>query len=424
MCMKKTAERASIISNDQMLLTWQGSEHDMNIDGGYSNSAETVKTVFCDCGRPCEMNIPFKVKGSSIFSTRCNDCSKRIEDTEFIYHCPKGTNSKKHTNGFDLCSDCGEKRFVNKNNKIETTDKRIIDQDVEAIELKDDTKENIDDQVETTAEKEKSKRKRKKRKTRTNGKQVLLYSRLNDMADYGLKKQQNKLKSIIDEWENDRDWRKMINFEMHQAIPSSALRQDNGEYLSFPNTLGFDVKKLESLKMKDFYNVRVYLPRLIIVGKALDDKYHETMSDILKDDKNCEYMRGSLKRIERCQAKSESEFSLSENWFCSLFFLLIVVVCLVVMYWNSYSTQPFPQSAHLLDIVRCMVIYEKPKDLLAGIQTVMDKVKSDQTPLKRVLRVKNLYALIVFFLFVVYILARKKMFCLFFCCFFVLWWQF
>ena len=93
------------------------------------------------------------------------------------------------------------------------------------------------------------------------------------------------------------------------ANGGSNLRQDNEKHLLFANKLGFDVKRLDKLKLKDFYDSKVYLPNLIIVAKSLDDEFHKTMKDIFKKDFKIDYQRGPLKRIERCAAKVFALFS-------------------------------------------------------------------------------------------------------------------
>ena len=187
-----------------------------------------------------------------------------------------------------------------------------------------------------------------------------------NMANKKLEQHTEKLKKKIDGMSKNVSWIKMIKYE--QAIGDRVqqsgvlnLRQDCKDYVTYPNKLGnrFDVKKLQELKLTDFYDSRVYLSNLMLVANAVNEKFHDVLkNDILKKDFACDYQQGPIKRIERCQAKAETD----------------------------YSLKPYPNSAQLLDIVRCMLVYQRPEDLMSGIETVIERVKKGDTPLKRVLR--------------------------------------
>ena len=198
---------------------------------------------------------------------------------------------------------------------------------------------------------------------------IILFENLASMADKKLEHHTEKLKRKIDKLSKNTAWNEMIKYEqaMGDRVQQSGtinLRQDNGDYVTYPNKLGFDVKKLDELKLKDFYDSRVYLSNLMLVANAVNDKFHDTLkNDILKKDFSVDYQRGPLKKIERCQSKAETD----------------------------YSLKPYPNSAQLLDIVRCMLVYQRPEDLMAGIKVVVDRVKKGDTCLKRVLRVKNMF---------------------------------
>ena len=199
--------------------------------------------------------------------------------------------------------------------------------------------------------------------------QIILFENLAGMADKKLEHHTEKLKRKIDKLSKNVAWIEMTKYEQPiadrvQQRGTINLRQDNGDYVTYPNKLGFDVKKLDELKLKDFYDSRVYLSNLMLVANAVNDKFHDTLkNDILKKDFSVDYQRGPLKRIERCQAKAETD----------------------------YALKPYPNSAQLLDIVRCMLVYQRPEDLMAGVKVVVDRVKNGDTCLKRVLRVKNMF---------------------------------
>ena len=51
----------------------------------------------------------------------------------------------------------------------------------------------------------------------------------------------------------------------------------------------------------------------------------------------------------------------------------------------------FTFTACILDIIRCTCVYKTPQDLISGVERVIDQIKKGDTPLKRVLRIKNLF---------------------------------
>ena len=193
----------------------------------------------------------------------------------------------------------------------------------------------------------------------------VLYARLVALANKELIKQTKKLKQDIDNVQQSaeaKDWSRMTTFGMNERPLN--LRQDNEERLTFPNQLGFDVKMLEKLGLKDFYDSKIYLSNLMVVANMLNSEFHRMMKeDVLKPDKRVIYRAGPVKKIERCQQKAETD----------------------------YALKPYPPSAQLLDIVRCSLVYQNPSDLMNGINIVMERCKKGDTHLKAVLRKKNMF---------------------------------
>ena len=58
---------------------------------------------------------------------------------------------------------------------------------------------------------------------------------------------------------------------------------------------------------------------------------------------------------------------------------------------TDYASRPYPQSACILDIVRCACVYNTCEDLINGVTRVINRIKKGDTPLKRVLRIKNMF---------------------------------
>ena len=243
-------------------------------------SAKQQFEVICNCGMSMELR-----RGGYI---KCNDCKENdIGGTSFLYQCPKGVNSELHRNGFKICYECGEKRWKKLKAKREN-------------EAKDnESKEDSDDE-------------------NSNGNNGgTLFNNLYEMADGRLVEQKRFLKSKIDEIAADPSWKFMIKYEQAKADrivkkegEKLLLRQDDEEHLTFPNKLGFDLKKIEELKLKDFYDSKVYLSNLMVVAKALNNEFHETMKDVIfRNDFKVDYNRGPIKQMRRCQAKAESDYA-------------------------------------------------------------------------------------------------------------------
>ena len=259
------------------------------------------------------IEVPYLSKRENI---RCKDCSNSINNLEYTYYCPNGK-TRKHPNGLDLCSECGSKR--NEKRKENLKEKNETNGSVKTVStLVNNNSNNINNNLLGFGMKGK----------------ILLYENLVKMAGKGIMKQKMKLKQIIDGYNGNNSWQGMIKYsqnkeDMLDKRGNVNLRQDSKKYLTFPNELGFDVKKLENLSMKDFYDSRVYLSNLMLVARSLDDKFHDIMKkDILKKDFNCVYHRGPLKRIQRCQEKAEVD----------------------------YADKPYPNSAQLLGMFAIYIV--------------------------------------------------------------------
>ena len=102
-------------------------------------------------------------------------------------------------------------------------------------------------------------------------------------------------------------------------------------------------------------------------------------------DLSVSYQSGPLKRIERCVAKAETD----------------------------YSDAKYPTSAKILDIIRCACVYDNCDDLVAGMRRVANRIEKQDTELKKV-------CLLVCVFFCLFILARKNQNCVFvLCCFWI-----
>ena len=72
-------------------------------------------------------------------------------------------------------------------------------------------------------------------------------------------------------------------------------------------------------------------------------------------DLSVSYQSGPLKRLERCVAKAETD----------------------------YSDAKYPTSAKILDIIRCACVYDNCDDLVAGMRNVAKRIGKQDTELKK-----------------------------------------
>ena len=309
--------------------------------------------INCDCSAILKLYTPLKVY-STKSHTQCRDCGAYMSPTMYLLHCPNGK-TEQHPKGFDLCQNCGEARWEKqKLAKEKLQQEQKASQALQAHQGKQIAMPQST-MIETAESKEAND---------IDAEKGILYNNLYSMVSEKLVQEKLKLKETVDKLSDDPWWKKMISFKQYRDERGSVnLRQDSSEYLTFPNKLGISVRKLETLKMKDFYDSKIYLPNLMIVAKSLDSKFHNVMKNVIfQKDFNVEYVRGPLKTIERAQAKAESD----------------------------YSARAFPNSACLVDIVRCQCVYENPSDLCEALDATMARIEKGDTVIKRVLRVKNL----------------------------------
>ena len=244
-----------------------------------NNNKNNIKShikMNCDCGHLMDINSTLTMAQHSVECSKC----KNIINNDFVYYCPK-KKIKKHPNGFYLCHKCGANRVRHDPNG----------------------KGNLDHQDQQN---------RDNYASYLNTDECVLYEHLTGIADDGLLKHKHKLKEKIDSISNQKFWKMMTRYQQSkkeriQKMGAIELRQDCGDYLTFPNKIGMDIKKLEKLNLKEFYCTTIYLGNLMMVANAMNDKFHDVMqNDIYKQDLEIEYVAGPVKRIERCLAKAET----------------------------------------------------------------------------------------------------------------------
>ena len=245
--------------------------------------------------------LTWKIMLFSFVFLNIDYCRCEISSFQFMYHCFK-VDSKYHEFGYDLCVKCGDKKKKHVHMDNYNNDKTGV-------------------------------------KKHNNQFQQVLFRKLKTMAKANFEQLRDKLRKKLDAMTPKPSFKQMIKFEQSKKDKEEQfgsqdvnLRQDNPDYLEFPNTLEEKkLKTLEKFELTDFYDSTVYLADLLVVSHAINEKFHKAMqTEILAKDFNVQYQRGPIKGVGRCRNKVEIE----------------------------YTGKPYPYSSQILDFVRCSCVYD------------------------------------------------------------------
>ena len=137
-------------------------------------------------------------------------------------------------------------------------------------------------------------------------------------------------------------WTRLISYDVDTRYKEIGVRQDvvpgglKSEYTAHQLTQHVPISA--TFNPLTHYDLSQYLTKLLLICHELNDQFHFDMEQIFEVDKDtkenrqlrCVYMRGPVKRLERCYAKCQAD----------------------------YRDCAFPTAAHVLDIVRCSLIFE------------------------------------------------------------------
>eukprot|EP01083_Nonionella_stella_P099629 280124_1 len=169
-----------------------------------------------------------------------------------------------------------------------------------------------------------------------------------------------------EEQDNAKNWNYVVNYSKDfTAQIDTRLRQD---------TIEFGVKARYSKKdiiqnMSDaasfnaikFYDLEIYLNELMLRCGMMNDQFQNDVSSIFQKEPGVSFRPGPLKTLDRCKIKTETD----------------------------YYAEEFPNSACLLDIVRCTVSFDDFDAMIRSIQLFEKTIASNETCLKEIMRVKN-----------------------------------
>ncbi len=177
--------------------------------------------------------------------------------------------------------------------------------------------------------------------------------------------------------ENEKEgWERMVTYK-EINVKGTSVRQDSiidektkTNLVKYPVIPSFKEKELRTLGVLETYDTSAHLSNLSIVAHAINEKFHEAVRSLFKIDEvtgiskdgKLRYRAGPLKDLGRCKAKTE----------------------------DDYFDARFPSSSKVLDIVRGSLVFSNCKDCVEALETFEKVVKSKETYIKEIGRVKNM----------------------------------
>eukprot|EP01084_Bolivina_argentea_P318162 551712_1 len=212
----------------------------------------------------------------------------------------------------------------------------------------------------------------------------LLVQKLFDITNIQSIKNSIKLKEM--EKKFNLNWKSLVDFDIETKYDENPRQDDipNGLIAKYSKEeLSQNINPSTTFNALKHYDINQYLPNLVLICHMVNDEFQECIMDIFninnatntnicdfynKDIENGDnenlitYRRGPIKQISRCKVKSE----------------------------NDYRTMKFPTSSHLLDVLRCTLIFENVYNLLKTLKEFEYKVNNNKCGIiKEIIRVKN-----------------------------------
>lgn len=200
-----------------------------------------------------------------------------------------------------------------------------------------------------------------------------MYDLLNETVDKVFNNQQNFIwQQVSNEKEKDSaSWNELLNIkqefgmdEVRQDCLENGIKADQSQLELYEISLGIN-KKVDDFDIFSQYNNKVYTTRLLVLSHAMNAPFQKEMKRILSNDKNCKLQSAPVKQYERAVIKAQIK----------------------------KGRERFPQSACVLDYLRCSVTYDSTKALLVGVKNFINVVNNgESTLLRSIARIKNGFA--------------------------------
>ncbi len=171
-------------------------------------------------------------------------------------------------------------------------------------------------------------------------------------------------------WKSLRHFPEYKALEVRQDVITS---QNGGNLVNYPIKLEYAVKQLKKWGIAEKYDLTIYIGKLCILARIINDAFHPSMRKIFEIDSTSgenkegtiSYMAGPIKAMERCMAKVQ----------------------------NDYAREKYPTAAKLLDIVRCSLVFKSCQGCVDGIKRLEKAVEKKSTSIKAIGRLKNMLSL-------------------------------
>ena len=131
-CKRINSKQLMKLNNKSKIMSSFITAGDVIIDGESKiESINDKNNLICICGMKL---VPMKAMncygGDDVI---CHACNKKINETKTVFHCISGKNFLKHTDGYDICENCGDnsklnfdKNVINDFGMVKVRDKLII----------------------------------------------------------------------------------------------------------------------------------------------------------------------------------------------------------------------------------------------------------------------------------------------------------
>ena len=300
----------------------------------------------------------------------CDVCRGDVSGTDLVYHCPKGF-VPAHNGGADTCAKCV--KHYKQTIKDDTASHGSSISGIMYDHLSN-LAENALSHSNSRVDRDESSREKKTNMNSLLAAVALIQQQQKYNTHDKSKRGTNTRQSTIIEQKQSHSFEEMINYQEYivndRTTSINGLRQDNKDLMTFPN--GSNERQLNQLTkhgLKDFYDLQVYLPSLMIVANSLNEPFQKTMKNMIVNNSEmgngCLFKAAPIKQLSRAQAKAESD----------------------------YAACPFPTSSHVLDLIRCSLVYDDCDSLMSGIKTFRKIIQQDVKNgcVKQVVRIKNMF---------------------------------
>ena len=157
-----------------------------------------------------------------------------------------------------------------------------------------------------------------------------LYYKLLELVNKESDKQLGKLKNDLDKLihNSKQDWDNLVKWSQESADDVKDDGKNNARQDCVPNGLVSDYTNDDliayassSFSSRKFYDLNVYLPKLLLLSHIVDDKFQQSVQKIFNINKTTgngilnkgtiKYKRGPVKKFGRAKSKVENDYTMN-----------------------------------------------------------------------------------------------------------------